>query len=385
MKTQTLTSLRGFTLIELMLSTALIALLMLLFVTMVEQTSNIWKRTTSKISQFQSTRAAFDAMTRNLSQATLNTYWQPDPPRPIATSGTAGKDIANWSPTDYVRASDLHFVCGPALRSDLVAGKEDVNPTHSVFFQAPLGATSLPETASSKLLKFDRLDNFLSAVGYYVEWGADSTRPAFLDSMTPKMPQRYRFRLMQVRQEGEDMAIYAMKDAGNFKLTDWIKAARGLTVGTWTKPTNALEPRVMAENIVALIIMPKTVDTGTPSASAGSDLAPEYRYDSRPSTNGTAQLTWQQLKTGSYATERQWYNQLPPVVTVTMVAIDELSAQRFNDPTAPSWTVGKFTKTNKLESDLNDVETTLRAARVNYRIFSTDVVIRGSKWTRPEK
>ena len=74
MKTQSPHFHRGFTLVELLLSTALIALLLLLFVSMVEQTGKIWTRTSSKVSQFQATRAAFDAMTRNLSQATLNTY-----------------------------------------------------------------------------------------------------------------------------------------------------------------------------------------------------------------------------------------------------------------------------------------------------------------------
>ena len=380
---------RGFTLIELMLSTAVIALLMLLFISMVDQTSRIWSRTSAKISQFQATRAAFDAMTRTLSQATLNTYWQSDPPKP-----TTAALMTNWSPSAYARASDLHFVSGLAKQADLIGGTETVNPTHTVFFQAPLGTTSQADPGNANLRKYDRLDNLLTAVGYYLEWGPDKSRPKFLDDMTPKLDPRYRFRLMEVKQESEDLALYGMASAGAaaYKPTDWIKAALGKQVGSWAPAPAAtgtgsgrlLEARVMAENIVALIILPKTSTSAATTTSANRDLSPKYRYDSRP-TNGSTLLTWADLSKGSYATERQWFNQLPPVVEVTMVAIDELSAQRFNNSTPPDWAVGLFTDATKLEDDLKALETKLQTAKVNYRVFSTDVVIRGSKWTRPEK
>lgn len=386
--------LRGFTLIELMLSTAVIALLMLLFITMIEQTSKIWTRTTAKVSQFQATRAAFDAMTRSLSQATLNTYWQPDPPRPIATSGTAGNDIRNWSPSDYVRASDLQFVSGRATQSDILGTTEKINPTHAVFFHAPLGATGEPDTNGVTLLKYDRLDNMLSVIGYFVEWADDSSRPPFLSNASSGVPPRYRFRLMQARQEGEDMALYGMKAIGNYKSTDWIKAALGKTVGAWkapaastaSAPTRLLEPRVMAENIIALVVLPKTSSAATAGAVENRDLSPDYRYDSRPAQASGALYSWKDLRNSSRVTERQWFNQLPPVVQVTMVAIDELSAQRLSNGSTPQeWTAGLFTRADKMEDDINTLEASLQRDHVNYRIFSTDVVIRGSKWTRPER
>lgn len=383
---------RGFTLVELLLSTALIALLMLLFITMIENTGKIWSRTTAKVSQFQATRAAFDAMTRSLSQATLNTYWQVDPPKPTTVS-----EIANWKPTDYVRASDLHFVCGQASKTELLGTPEKENPTHAVFFQAPLGATSTPDPADSKLLKFDRLDNMLGAVGYYVAWGKDDSRPAFLDSLSPKLPDRYRFRLMQARQEGEAMAIYGMNAANQakpkappFSPTDWVKAATGKTIKSWvavtssgtsTKP-EALLPRSMAENIVGLVVLPRRSEKPIGGSASDRTLAPEYAYDSRPSSGGSA-LPWSSVK--AKTPEKMQFNQLPPVVQVSMIAIDEQSAVRVsNGPTAPDWTVGLFKKSDKMEDDFNTLETTLQAARVNYRIFSTDVIIRGSKWTRPD-
>ena len=85
-----------------MVSTALIALLMLLLLGTVDQTQNIWKRTTAKVTQFQASRAAFEAMNRRLSQATLNTYYRPT-------------DIASGnSSADYLfrRQSELQFISG---------------------------------------------------------------------------------------------------------------------------------------------------------------------------------------------------------------------------------------------------------------------------------
>ena len=74
-----------------------------------------------------------------------------------------------------------------------------------------------------------------------------------------------------------------------------------------------------------------------------------------------------------------------------MVAIDEQSAARLaanygnNMPSMiqPQW----FTDTSKYEEDLDWLRQQLSGKwdskeRVNYRIFTSNVAIRGSKWTR---
>src|SRR5436190_16349610 len=66
----------GFTLVELLVSTTLIAAIMFLLLSIVDSTQRVWQRTTEKAGQFQAARNAFEAMTRQLSQATLNTYWR---------------------------------------------------------------------------------------------------------------------------------------------------------------------------------------------------------------------------------------------------------------------------------------------------------------------
>ena len=119
---------QAFTLIELMLSTAVLALLMALMLTVVGQTQQIWVRSSGKVAQFQAARTAFEAMTRNLSQATLNTYYdlqfETDPAKLGQTKG-------------YSRNSDLHFVSGKAAQTKFLGTESATYPTHAVFFQAP--------------------------------------------------------------------------------------------------------------------------------------------------------------------------------------------------------------------------------------------------------
>jgi uncharacterized protein (TIGR02599 family) len=68
----------GFTLTEVLVSSALIVGIMALMLTAVDQTRRTITNTTSRVSQFQSARVAFEAMTRTLGQATLNTYYDLD-------------------------------------------------------------------------------------------------------------------------------------------------------------------------------------------------------------------------------------------------------------------------------------------------------------------
>jgi uncharacterized protein (TIGR02599 family) len=81
-------------------------------------------------------------------------------------------------------------------------------------------------------------------------------------------------------------------------------------------------------------------------------------------------------------------NLLPPVVQVTMVAIDEPFMARLSpdESNPPKWTTTLF-KNAKTDSDyrqdIASLEKELRKeARLNYRIFSSDLVLRGSKWSR---
>ncbi len=409
----------GFTLVELLVSTSLIGLILLLMVGTVEQTSKVWRTTQAKVSQFQSARVAFESLTRNLSQATLNTYWkQYDDPK--------------TTPIDYkyVRESDLHFISGKASQTKLVGTRKApertgstasaitatadlIHPTHALFFQAPLGRTS-EESAGAR--RYRTLPNLLSAVGYFIEWGDDPSVPT---PILAQVPPRYRFRLMEMDQPAETLAIYNKKaggQAGQYNVTDWIqiglglKDSKGATVKTNT--TSLANVRVMAENVVALVILPMLserdrVDKNLNPTPTVLDLAPTYEYDSRPSdATGLSKLRKDYSDGTSTTTpEKRQSNQLPPLVHVILVAIDEASSQRQQDQTKavpPDFTSGLFEKVKnegELKKDLdgnglsnvdslvNRLAPTAKSGvpstkpTMNYRVFEGDVVIRGAKWS----
>jgi uncharacterized protein (TIGR02599 family) len=389
-----------------MLSTAVLGLIMVLLLATVGQTQKIWTRTSGRISQFQASRAAFEAMTRNLSQATLNTYYD------LTFDGTTGKTKG------YTRNSDLHFVSGKAAQDKFLKGATYDSltyPGHAVFFQAPLGISTEAVTVGGRSVKkFRTLNNLMSAIGYYVKWGPDENLPPFIQSNPSLYPARYRYRLMEVTQPAESLTIFNSRSyysASPFPLTtDWIRTAMGNLALPTTTDTNAPSGKqnsshVLAENIVALIILPKLSDKDT----AAPFLSPDYEYDSRPAkTDGTPMLRTDISDTDSKALRQ--FNQLPPMVKVTMVAIDEPSAvreQTFLGGTAPSppkWMNNLFRSASKeadIATDLGNPESPASDSLIsrlapppgggakqpvmNYRVYTMDVVLRGSKWTTVDK
>ena len=159
----------GFTVIELLVSVALLTVISLLLVSMSDQTVRVWRSTTGKLEPFRDARAAFEAMTTRLSQATLNAYWDYD---------------SALAPTKYQRRSELRFIAGP---SDVVLGADGpVRPTHCVFFAAPLGITEEP--------RYRGFENLLCTWGYYLEYRDDAAlRPPFItEQMVPVRHRIYR-------------------------------------------------------------------------------------------------------------------------------------------------------------------------------------------------
>jgi uncharacterized protein (TIGR02599 family) len=153
----------GFTLVELLVSTALLTGLMLILVSILDQTQKTWRFTRTKVEQFSGARAAFESMTRRLSQATLNTYWAYEYPN----------DDPSKTPTKYVRQSELRFLSWPmrSITTPALPPPEGITgearATHGVFFHAPLGFV---EEA-----RFKGLVNLLNTWGYFVEFNSDAT------------------------------------------------------------------------------------------------------------------------------------------------------------------------------------------------------------------
>jgi uncharacterized protein (TIGR02599 family) len=336
----------GFTLVELLVAAAILSLLVALLLNMVSQTSNTWKATTGKIEQFRGARDAFDSVTRRVSQATLNSYLDYDNPT---------------NPTSYVRKSELRFLSGPATNflGDLASNMTGM----AIFFQAPNGFS----TNSSNSI----LQNALNTWGYFIEYAADTnSRPVFLPPGSPAL--RYRYRLMELMEPTESLSIYNYT-SGNPAYTnkEWI--SNSLTMGS-DRPAH-----VVAENVIAMILLPKLSPNDQMNGLGAHSLATNYVYDSSINIDSTVSST------SNANAILNTHNQLPPVVQVTLIAVDEASAIRFpniysNIPltfSSSNW----FSNAAAFQADLSNCQIFLSKSQINFRVFTTDVMLKGAKWS----
>ena len=379
-------SARGFTLVELLVSMVLVILLMLTLVSMTDATGRLWAYTTGQVEQFRDAREAFETITRRLSQATLNTYW--DYQYPLKTDGTGTADTTK-SPTNYVRQSELRFLSGNA--ATLIGGAGAANPSmypgHAVFFQAPLGEVN-------DAADYSNLNSLLNTWGFFVEYGNDSAnQPDFFAGLNPPIPLRNRFRVMELREPSESLTLYA-GPPGSPQLG--TSGRPGYTGHDWfTYPLLSASPtpvRVLAENILALVILPKLapsdeqalLNNGTVNGPLGTNLASQYTYDST-ATSPTAAINPK--------------NQLPPILQVTMIAVDEPSFKRLQPgatrPSPDPFFTGAggtplFTDATKYANDLQSLQNTLAGqnpaypVKLNYRVFTTNVGLKSAKWSRDQ-
>ena len=348
----------GFTLVEVMVAATIIVVLMAILVAMTDQTQRLVKSTSSKVEAFQEARVGFESMTRQLAQATLNTFWDYEYNK-------------QREPTRYLRASELRFMSGISSTVLKSAGGA-TRPGHCVFFHAPLGQVD-------DKTKLGSLDHLLNVWGYFLEITDSENLPSFL---LTKVPARKRYRMMELMQPSEQLRTYQYQDPDKFP-TDWFAPL----VSAADRPV-----RVLAENVVALFILPRLSrsdellwmkNNGSKTAPV---LAPAYSYDTTNKRVNDAILNPR--------------NQLPPVVQVTMVAIDEPSAKLLEDNFGTDPNLGIDYSRNfrdpallddnprtpqPNDGDLSVLEATLVKKRVSYRIFSTSVSIRGAKWSRSQQ
>ena len=358
---------RAFTLVEILVSLGVLAILLLISAEVIGTVQTTWTSTNARVSQFREARTAFDIITRNLSQATLNAYLDYDNNYLNAADPAAATTTA---PTRYERNSDLRFVCGAASTLVPSGGGPGLLPGHAVFFQAPLGVAHDPSFAG--------LDRLLCGRGYFVQFTSDEFfRPEFIASSN----LRYRYRLMEYSPPAEQNLIYADPATK----TAWMNRA-GISLQRGETALNRSLTRPVADNIIALIISPMVDIASTGVASnAGSRsstlIAEDFNYDSEQIRLAN------QLGLGPQGTQYL----LPPLVRVVLVAIDESSADRLSQTSGAAGTSPFGTQisdlvtgrpASQLNQTLEEIGRVLREEyRVNYRIFSATVSLRGAKWS----
>jgi uncharacterized protein (TIGR02599 family) len=309
-------------------------LMMVLMLSVVNSTASLWRKTSGKVQSYQAARAGLETVSQTLAQAVLNPYYD------YTSNGIRRNtnNAATFVPNGYSRFSDLQFVItdGTNLPSSLPS---TINYTHAVLFQAPLAYA----TNSANAL----LPRLLNVAGFFVSYGSDQ-------QILPNIPAlsgqgKTRFRLWQILQPAEDFGVYTNTSS----TPGWVTAGTG-------------NSRIVADNIIALILQPKT------SAGETSAINDSYYYNSRPANASD--------------TNRPSLHQLPPMVGVTMVAIDEDSAARLERTNGLKATLdplltGKFTDPTLYATNLSKLRDDLDSRQIGYRVFTTDVGIRAAKWS----
>jgi len=327
----------GFTLVELMVACAVLAVMMILISITIGQVSKGVKTSTEKVDAFQSARTGLESVTRAVSVATLNTYL--DYYNSSYQPRTNDASSTNFIPAFYGRQSDLHF-CATNLSSGVLTTLSGLTPvTHGLFFQAPLGYSTITITNPP---------GSLNGCGFFVAFGNDPTKPGISG-----LGDRPRFRLYQWLQSTESLRE--------------VSASGRIDPG-WITPTNGVSP--LAENIIAFVVR-------VPSINATN--ATNYFWDSRTTWSGGSQPSQM--------------HQLPPLLDVTMVAIDEAAANRLIAPSVsglpaaitalglPGDYTSRFSNESQYDADLQTVENALVARKIPYRVFTTSIPLRGSRWS----
>lgn len=358
---------RAFTLVELLLSMSVLAIIMVLMADVVVRTQNTMSQATAHVGEFQEARAALDAVSSSLSQAVMDASW-------------SYKRNAAGAATGYERVSDHHFILGPA--SDLVGAGAEAG--QAMFFQAPLGFagsfTDVPGSGAPAVPGTERLHALMNAWGFYVKYDTDlAYRPGFLkDGTATKLyPERKRFRLMQYSQPAEKSILYSKTFALNRK-TAKTQALQ------WYQTDLVANSRPVAENILAMILVPYSANvTVTNSGEGYSDVKvepdPLYAYDTRD-------FQWN----GSNAVSSSRRHQLPPKVLVTLFASEEKSYDKYvansgDDEDAAAQKVrdvfkGRFAKYSDYEKDMTEVEKALGGLGLHFKALNATVTLRSGKW-----
>jgi uncharacterized protein (TIGR02599 family) len=380
----------GFSLIELMVATAVLSMLLIMVFQMLRGMQVTWKRTRQDVGEFKEARQAFEEISRRVGQSTLNTYFS------YRYDEQMVKGIRLRMGREIIPQSELHFVCGPADTLGITqknSRQVGQRYSHAIFFQAPFGFCINKDTKEKNALQYEKMNGLMNGWGYYVEFNTDELdRPQFLKQLDNSPKPRPRYRLMEFRQPTEYLQIYKLhlrdldKNASKDKIYEWFNEGLYSVNSDWN---NSMEDRdtegffrttrVVADNIIAMILHPREADEKRESSK--DEIAPDYHFDSR---------RFQWGGKGDIATRTR--HQLPPVIDVTFVAVDEVSFNKFcssegiksADDDPEFLDKDMFMKVQDFQKDLKALEEKLKSKKLDFRIFNTSLRIRESKWTDKE-
>jgi len=381
----------GFSLIELMVSTAVLSMLLIMIFQMLRGMQVTWKKTRQDVGEFKDARLGFEEISRRVSQATLNTYFS------YRYDVQTVKGIQLRMGREIIPQSELHFVCGPAEELGITrknSRQVGQRYSHAIFFQAPFGFCIDEHKTLKNQLQYEKMNGLMNAWGYFIEFNTDELdRPQLLNQLDNAPRPRPRYRLMEFRQPTEYVQVYKLhlrdmdKNASKQKAYEWFTEGLYSVNSDWNTSLTDRDTegffrttRVVSENIIAMILHPRESDEKRESGK--DELAPDYHFCSRRFQWGGG---------GTLASRTR--HQLPPVIDVTFVAVDEVSFNALasrdgiksadDDPQLIDKDL--FKRAKDFRKDLRDLEDVLKEKKLEYRVFNTSLRIRESKWTDKEK
>jgi uncharacterized protein (TIGR02599 family) len=372
-------STNGYTLVELLVAMAVLTIILVGVVMTMQSVQSAWRLTRSAVREHIEGRRAIETVVAHVALTQLTSRWIPDDANNPSPLG----------PTGLIAESDLHFVSGPTrtLLPNLRAGSG-----HALFFQGPFGfaGSQRQNVAGPDHALYLTLPSTLNAWGYYIEFDRDPRPlPSFLTSARqgrPVMPNRHRFRLMELRQPSHELSLFYIdptterpllsQQLNTDTLYDWFRApirasARGQSVSD-------RRVSVVAENILALLVVPydpqlRVLQGGASDSNTPYQLAPDYHYDTR-------RFQWEPGSPLGAVTRHQ----LPPALEIVIVALsedtwDNLSeAEAFNQgESLLGFMAGRFNVAGNLANDLQDLTNYLDARRLGHKILTQVVNLNG--------
>lgn len=369
---------RAFTLVELLLSMAILSLLTLSIFEMMKHTQDSVTRQQSRAEEFREARAAVEAMSRTVSSSVMNSYW-------------AYGDYSLANRVNYTRQSDNHFISGPA--SVLLPGTVEVKHGHCIFFQTSDGTAPLSGNVNNIV---GAPYNLVTCMGYYIDYGSDlDFRPSFIASDSIANPERKRFRLMEFRLPAQNNILYSptLNLNGLNSRSQALRWYQGPYAGSNSISFKDVSVP-LADNILAMILQPRYVSVTTTTLSESASNRNEnsvtttkpsldYYYDSREKQWGG----------GNSEKAIASHHQLPPVIELTIFAAEEraydAAVQKEGDSSVFSSIVNvfadKFTNYTQYTQDVEAASKELIDLGIKHRTFTTNIVLRGSKWIVEEK
>lgn len=323
----------AFSLIELLVSMTILSLMILMVSFMLAEVEGGWSRVRGRSVEFRDARNALETIANRISQARIDTYWD--------------YEMDQGLPIRYRKSSHLHFVTGKA--ADLMPDSLVKPSGSSVFFEAPFGMTQEQDLKG--------LSSLLNGWGYFAGFGGDAEwLPLFARG---RVQERYRFRLFEYHLPTEKLALHSEETPTGYR---WI--------------TDHLESKnvsLLAENVILFLIHP----VSSMEVDNAHQLAENYEFDSRAYELAPDQPNAERAR-----------HELPPMILMTMVAVAEADFARFqqdrSDGVPEVFDVEKiapFSKSIDFEKDLQRLEEHLQENRIDYRVFSTAIGLRSSKWT----